>query len=629
MISRKEIKKDARKVLKRHYRLIVCICLISAVVGAEYVVSTDWFDVSAISKPYEKIVAEDGVAMVSSTIDSAESASLTEQQPFIRVLDAFLEGDEEKGMDYAREEKEKAKKQAKVRAALFPNLGGTSGRLSRLVNSVMSGSIVVSLYSAVLFLTGSKNLTIAVLLILSYGIYWYVKYFLRLIYIVTTRRLFLEARIYDTVHLQRFLFVVRVKKMCRVFWGMLVTSIYHTLWSLTIAGYFIKRYSYYLVPYILAENPGLKANEAITLSRRMMKGHKWECFKLELSFAGWMILGIATFGLLELFYIAPYRALTISEYYVRVRQQCKERELAGTEHLNDPYLYCKADRKTLDQAYRDVEQAIRQPLPEPEMRGGLPGILRKWFGILIVNMPGEMEYEKHKAEKIRAGKWKNETTGESYPTRLFSIPEREKRTSVEHLYYARNYSIPSLVLLFFTFSLIGWLWEVSLHLILHGEFVNRGVMHGPWLPIYGAGGILILVLLNKLRERPAVEFMAAVILCGFVEYMTSWYLELRHGMKWWDYSGYLLNLNGRICAEGLIVFGVGAMAIVYFAAPLLDNFFRRVKLRYLVSAACILLILFLSDQMYSSSHPNTGKGISDYSFYDTVEWMGMENPQGS
>ena len=73
---------------------------------------------------------------------------------------------------------------------------------------------------------------------------------------------------------------------------MFVTSAFYSLWCLTIVGIFIKRYSYILVPYIIAENPKIKTLDAINLSRKMMDGHKWECFKLELSYIGWLILGI-------------------------------------------------------------------------------------------------------------------------------------------------------------------------------------------------------------------------------------------------------------------------------------------------------------------------------------------------
>ena len=150
-----------------------------------------------------------------------------------------------------------------------------------------------------------------------------------------------------------------------------------------------------------------------------------------------------------------------------------------------------------------------------------------------------------------------------------------------------------------------------LHFITSGKFVNRGVLHGPWLPIYGCGGILILTVLNKCRKKPVMQFVSAVVLCGIVEYSTSVYLEYaNNGQKWWDYSGYFLNINGRICAEGLFVFGMGGLIIVYFAAPLLDNLIRKIRTKLLIPLCAALLIIFLCDTVYSSKYPNTGEGIT-------------------
>ena len=109
-----------------------------------------------------------------------------------------------------------------------------------------------------------------------------------------------------------------------------------------------------------------------------------------------------------------------------------------------------------------------------------------------------------------------------------------------------------------------------------------------------------------------MEFLFAIVLCGAVEYATSWYLELVNEEKWWDYTGYFLNLNGRICAEGLLVFGLGGIAVVYVAAPLLDNVFRQVRRRILIPLCAVLLVFFAADEMYSAKYPNTGKGITDY-----------------
>ena len=113
----------------------------------------------------------------------------------------------------------------------------------------------------------------------------------------------------------------------------------------------------------------------------------------------------------------------------------------------------------------------------------------------------------------------------------------------------KNYSLNSYILLFFTFSFIGWVWEVMLHLVSDGVFVNRGTMFGPWLSIYGFGGVFILFLLKPFREKPTLLFITAFILCGIIEYSTAWYLETFKHLKYWDYSEikefqvYQLNLN--------------------------------------------------------------------------------------
>ena len=82
--------------------------------------------------------------------------------------------------------------------------------------------------------------------------------------------------------------------------------------------------------------------------------------------------------------------------------------------------------------------------------------------------------------------------------------------------------------------------------------------------------------------------------------------------RWWDYTGYFLNLNGRICAEGLLTFGLGGLAIVYLLAPALDNLLSRIDTRKLTVVAVVLLAFYCVDQAYSAQHPNIGAGITDY-----------------
>jgi uncharacterized membrane protein len=79
---------------------------------------------------------------------------------------------------------------------------------------------------------------------------------------------------------------------------------------------FVKAYSYRLVPYLLAADPDASGNDAITLSRVMMNGHKFHAFLLDLSFLGWYILGLFTCGILYIFFVFPWKASANAELYI-------------------------------------------------------------------------------------------------------------------------------------------------------------------------------------------------------------------------------------------------------------------------------------------------------------------------
>ena len=166
-------------------------------------------------------------------------------------------------------------------------------------------------------------------------------------------------------------------------------------------------------------------------------------------------------------------------------------------------------------------------------------------------------------------------------------------------------------LTFIVFAICGWLYEEFLFIVEDHVLVNRGSLWGPWLPIYGFGGLLILILLKKFRNKPVLLFISAFILCGLLEYSTAWYLETFKHLKYWDYTGYFLNINGRVCLEGLLVFGLAGCAFTYVIAPILDNLYNKIKPK-IASILCVVLIsLYLADLMYTKVNPNTGVGISE------------------
>ena len=174
----------------------------------------------------------------------------------------------------------------------------------------------------------------------------------------------------------------------------------------------------------------------------------------------------------------------------------------------------------------------------------------------------------------------------------------------------RTYSLTSLTLQFFIFSFVGWLWEVLLHIYMDHAFINRGILTGPWLPIYGSGGVLILCLLRRFAANPKKLFLAIMGLAGLMEYGTALFLEQVFHAKWWDYSDMIFHIQGRVCLSGLLIFGIGGCAITYLFAPVLDKKIRTLPLFVRRGIAITLLVIFIGDMIYSGFRPNSGMGIT-------------------
>ena len=166
------------------------------------------------------------------------------------------------------------------------------------------------------------------------------------------------------------------------------------------------------------------------------------------------------------------------------------------------------------------------------------------------------------------------------------------------------------VLFFFITGFAGWLWEVLLFLVTEHVFINRGVYEGPYLPIYGFGGLLLCMLLRRLKRRPLSVFVLSTAICTVLEYLTSLFLERKWGVRWWDYSGHFLNLNGRVCLLGAVVFGLGGTALVCLFLPFYEKLYNRIPDKWRRIASIFLLLVFIADGTRCAMHPNTGTGIS-------------------
>lgn len=597
MRVRKEMKKSAKTVLKEHFLLFIAVCFLGVYIGAEFSSSLDFLQIG------KNVV-------ISDQSDKLKRVDLE------TVLETYEKGTTSK--DQEKTQHLLASKKEKPGNEIF---GRSAGVFAGIANSITSGAVYMKAITAVQSVVHSSSITVSIFVVLSGLATILVWFFIQNTFAVVARRIYLEGRTYEYVPAQRFLFLLAARRWMNASFVMFVRKFYLFFWSFTIVGGIIKYYAYYMVPYIVAENPGIKANDAITLSRRMMDGHKWDLFAMQLSFMGWNILGLCTAGLANIVFVIPYRISTYCELYADLREQTISNQVEGFQYFIDPYLHRKASDQELETVYKDVLSVIAKPIKEPKDWKGIRGWLARNAGVILFHNKAEQRYE-HEVEKHnKIQELVHAAQGKEYPTRLFWDPEERKRITVDFIHYTRLYSVYSIILLFFMFSFIGWAWEVGFHLVTDGAFANRGVLYGPWLPIYGSGGMLILMCLYRIRKSPMKHFFLSLLLCGVVEYYTAYLLEITHdGMKWWDYTGYFLNLHSRVCAEGLLVFGVGGSVIVYAIAPLVDNLIQKIPRKILVPVCITLVIVFILDLCVATFiRPNTGKGITDYETSITIE----------
>ena len=160
-----------------------------------------------------------------------------------------------------------------------------------------------------------------------------------------------------------------------------------------------------------------------------------------------------------------------------------------------------------------------------------------------------------------------------------------------------------LLWLFFIYSLMGWVTEVVLKYFQYKRFINRGFLIGPYCPIYGTGAVIVTLggnLLASVDRSWAMSFLIAFVLCGLLEYMTSYILEKHFHARWWDYSQKPMNLHGRVWIGNLILFGLGGMAIIKILNPRLLALPSLMDPLFFNSLLTAVSLLFVADAVMSA-----------------------------
>ena len=186
-----------------------------------------------------------------------------------------------------------------------------------------------------------------------------------------------------------------------------------------------------------------------------------------------------------------------------------------------------------------------------------------------------------------------------------------------------EYSLATYFMLFIIYAVAGWICEVTLQLIQRHKLVDRGFLIGPYCPIYGCGAILITLCLTPFNEHPIGLFILAMVLCGSLEYATSFIMEKAFNARWWDYSNMRFNINGRICLETLVPFGIAGLLIIYVFNPFLISMIGLMGENVLNITSIAILVIFVADVIVSSkiiyNFKKTNKEVSQQDSKDSTE----------
>jgi uncharacterized membrane protein len=160
-------------------------------------------------------------------------------------------------------------------------------------------------------------------------------------------------------------------------------------------------------------------------------------------------------------------------------------------------------------------------------------------------------------------------------------------------------------------AVMGYIYENLLdNLWYHHPWQWQGPLHGPWLVIYGFGGLVLLLALERLVKKkirlgrlnitPLLTIALIFLIVSIVEYAGHWLLDAVFGFRPWDYTDKPFNFNGRICLEDTLRFVVLGILELYVFLPLVERLLKKITRRQNTVLFVVLAGLFVADIVYSA-----------------------------
>ena len=162
-----------------------------------------------------------------------------------------------------------------------------------------------------------------------------------------------------------------------------------------------------------------------------------------------------------------------------------------------------------------------------------------------------------------------------------------------------NFHIEHWVFMFFLYVMIGWVYESTVESLYHRKFINRGSLKGPYIPIYGVGACVILLVALPFRDNGFLVFLSGLICCTILEYFTGWLMETLFNKQFWDYSMLKLTYKNRISLLSSLVWGVMSLLMVYVIYPFMSWLCFAVPYPLIVVFDCLMMVIMSIDIIWT------------------------------
>lgn len=155
-------------------------------------------------------------------------------------------------------------------------------------------------------------------------------------------------------------------------------------------------------------------------------------------------------------------------------------------------------------------------------------------------------------------------------------------------------------LLFFFYCFCGWVWESCYVSAKQRHWVNRGFLHGPLLPIYGSGAIIILFATLPVADNFWLVYFLGMLAATALEYVVGAVMEQLFKVRYWDYTKQPFNLHGYICLTSSIAWGFFSDLLIYVIHPPIDKLLHKLPALLMNPLAAVIAVLFIMDTVKST-----------------------------